>query len=158
LRRFSVALVLLVVVAACGSGDDDATTTAAATTRAAEAQATDAFGEFEREVTQAEIDRKAEKSQPEGWEPPPPGTHRLTLSSGTIVVTFSDGFSIGQEVTVTGDTLTIGPYIGEGAFCRDDRDSSYNWEIAGEELVLSPSMESCGDREAVLTGTWTKTG
>jgi len=158
LRRFAIAAVLLVFATGCGSRDDEAATTAAPTTGAAEAGRSDASGDYERAVTQAEIDRSAEESQPKGWEPPPAGTYRLTLSSATIVVVDPDGFSIAQELTMTGDTLTIGRYVAEGAFCRVDRRSSYRWEIAGDELVLSPKIESCGDRKAILTGTWTKTG
>jgi hypothetical protein len=148
LRVLATAAAVALFVAGCGS-DEEPAATPAATTDAPSAQTTEPFGEYEREVIQAEIDRTAETPQP-----PPAGTYRLTLSSGTIVVVLPDGFSIAQELTATGGALTIGRYIGEGGFCPDDRESSYGWEIAGGELVLSPRTESCGDREAILAGTW----
>jgi hypothetical protein len=126
--------------------------------RGSERRSDAAVGEYERKVTQAEIDQKGEQARPEGWTAPPAGTYRLTLNAGSIVVTDPEGGSIGQELTVTDGTLTIGRYIGSDgvAFCRDDAPSSYGWELAGKELVLTPENEACGDREAILAGTWAK--
>ncbi|HEX2112092.1 MAG TPA: hypothetical protein VHF67_11120 [Gaiellaceae bacterium] len=156
MRTLATAAFLVVFVAGCGS-DDDATT-AAATAVEASAEPTEPFGEYAREVTQAEIDEKGETVRPEGWTAPPAGTYRLTLNAGSIVVTDPDGGSIGQELTLTDGTLAIKRYIGsEGlAFCRDDAPSSYAWEHAGDELVLTAKNEACGDREAILAGTWAK--
>jgi hypothetical protein len=156
--RFAVAVVLLVVAAGCGSDGDEAAITSRTTTGAVDAGRSDPSGDYQREVTQAELESIGEVSRPEGWQPPPAGMYRLTLTSGTIVVVDPDEFSVAQELTVAEDTLRIGRYVGEGAFCPDDRDSTYAVQIDGDELVLSPRRESCGDREAILTGTWTKTG
>jgi hypothetical protein len=149
----TAALVLL--VSGCGS-DEEPATTPAATATAPNAEATEPLGEYEREVTQAEIEEKGEKTRPEGWTAPPAGPYRLALNAGSIVVTDPDGGSIGQELTVTDGTLMIKRYIGDAplAFCAHDAPSSYAWEFAGDELVLTPKNEGCGDREAILAGTW----
>ena len=157
MRALATAALLIVFVAGCGS-EEEAATEAAATTGAANAEVTEPFGAYEREVTQAEIDEKGEKPRPEGSTPPPAGTYRLALNAGSIVVTDPEGGSIGQELSVTGGTLVIKRYIGSGGivFCTDDAESSYAWELAANELALTPKHEGCGDREAVLAGTWLK--
>lgn len=99
----SVLVALVLSASGCGSNGDEAATTTAPETQ----PAVEVFGEYERDVTQDDFERTAEK-RPEGLEVPPAGTHQLTLSEGTIVVVDPDGFSISQELTVTDGTLEIG--------------------------------------------------
>ncbi|MDQ3993735.1 MAG: hypothetical protein M3265_02935 [Actinomycetota bacterium] len=152
---FVVAAALLLLVG-CASDEEAAPRTTSETTTA-EAAAAAPFGEYEREVTQAELDRTAEK-RPAGSESPPPGTYRLTLSEGNIIVVDPDGFSISQELAVTRDVLKVGRYIGEGFFCPNDSASSYSWKLDAEKLILAPDKDDCADRDSILTGSWTKTG
>lgn len=158
-RLVPVAGALLLLVGGCGS-DEEAATTTAATTASAEAEVTEPFGEYEREVTQADIDRTAStRVEGPGQEAPPPGTYRLSLNAGVIQAFAPDGFTISQELKVTGGTLEIERYIGrDGIFCADDGPSSYTWELDGEKLILSPKNDTCADRDSVLTGSWTTSG
>ena len=159
--RMALALLvaLLLAAAACGGDDEDAANVAEpgpATTAGPKAEAGDAvFGEYQRTVTRADLDRTAEK-RAEGSEVPPTGRYRLTLSEGAIVVVDPNRFSISQELTVTDDTLTVERYIGEGFFCPDDSPSSYRWTLDSERLTLAPQKDGCADRDSILTGAWTK--
>jgi hypothetical protein len=157
-RALFVVVAALLLLAGCASDEEAAPRTTTSETTTAEAAAAAApFGEYEREVTQADLDRTAEK-RPAGFEIPPPGTYRLTLSEGNTIVVDPDGFSISQELTVVGGALKIGRYIGEGFFCPDDSASSYSWKLDGRKLVLAPTKDDCADRDSILTGSWTKTG
>jgi len=156
--RVLVAIAAITVFATgCGSEDESATTTAG-TGGAPEAQATEPFGAYERNVTQAEIEEKGETDRPEGWTAPLSGIYRLTLNEGSVIVVDPDGLSIAQEASVSDRTLNIGRYIGSKGigFCADDAPASYAVEATADELVLSATSEECGDREAILAGTWTK--
>jgi hypothetical protein len=155
-RALFVVVAALLLLAGCASDEEAVPTTTTTETTTAEAAAAP-FGEYEREVTQADLDRTAE-TRPAGSESPPPGTYRLTLSEGNIIVVDPDGFSISQELTVTRDALKIERYIGEGFFCPDDSASSYGWKLDGEKLILAPGKDDCADRDSILTGSWTKTG
>jgi hypothetical protein len=145
-----VVAAVLVLLAGCGSDEEAATTTTAP-----EAESAEPFGEFEREVTQAELDRVAEK-RAEGEQTPPTGTYQLSLTEGVLLVSDPEGFSISQELTVADETLTLERYIGEGGFCRDDDASVYAWQLEGDKLTLSPEDDGCADREAILSGSWSK--
>jgi hypothetical protein len=149
---------VLLLAAGCG-GEGDADEAARTTTAAAEAQSPQPFGKYERRVTQADLDRNDSK-RTKGWETPPPGAYRLTLDRGVMQVVDPNGLYIAQELTVDGDTLRIERYIGESgiAFCPNDGPSSYNWELDGETLSLSPEDDACPDRDSILTGSWSKTG
>ena len=155
LRALLVVAAGLLLLGGCGSDEEAGRTTTAETTTA-EARAGGPFGEYEREVTQADLDRTADQRS-EGAEVPPVGTYRLTLSEGVLLVVDPDDFSISQELTVTDGTFKIERYIGEGAFCADDSPSSYRWKLDGEKLTLSPQKDGCADRDSILTGSW-KTG
>lgn len=161
LRAVLLILAAASILAGCGS-DDQTATTSAATTAAADDAAVpaDVFGEYERDVTQADVDRTSDKRvEGPGQEPPTSGTYRLVANEGVIQVFLPDGFQISQELTVTEDTWEIERYIGgEGVFCVDDGPSSYSWDLEGDELSLVPKSDGCADRDSVLTGTWTKSG
>lgn len=161
MRFVALAAALLLVITGCGSDDetgvDEAATTTAATTAPAESEAGDPFGEYEREVTQAEIDRTA-GTRAKGVEVPPPGSYRLNLTLGVLQVFDPNGLQFSQELTVADGTLEIGPYIGpeRNAFCNPDGPSAYNWAVEGETLVLSPKEDACADRDSILTGSWSR--
>jgi hypothetical protein len=152
---FAVALILL--APACGSNGEEAATTTAAET----ADPTDAvLGDYEREMTEADIERTAAERR-QRMQKPSPGRVRLVIRDGVMQVFVPEGFSISQELTVTEDEWRIGPYIGSGmdAFCPGaDRPATYTWKVEGEELMLSPKDDACADRDSTLTGTWTRTG
>ena len=159
MRRAVFAAAVLCLVAGCGSEEETTPTSAPATTASAAEPTTEIFGEYERDVTQADIDEKGEQQdRAEGWTPPPSGKWRLTLSEGSMIATDPDAGSIAQEASVANGTLSIGRYIGSKgiAFCADDAPASYAVKAEGDELVLSPENEACGDREAILAGTWTR--
>jgi hypothetical protein len=163
MRVVALAAALLLVLAGCGSddeaGSDESATTTVATTAPAESMAGDPFGLYEREVTQAEIDRTA-ATRPQGWEAPPPGTYRLNLTLGVLQVFDPNDLQISQELTVTDGTLEIGPYIGpeRNAFCSPDGPAAYDWKFEEETLVLSPKEDACADRDSILTGSWSRQG
>lgn len=152
---FAVALLLL--ASACGlNGDETAATTAAETTDPVDA----VLGDYEREMTKADIERTAAKRR-QGTQTPSLGRVRLVVRGGVMQVLVPEGFSISQELTVTEEEWRIGPYIGSGmdAFCPgSDRLATYGWRADGEELTLSPKDDACADRDSTLSGTWTRTG
>ena len=148
---------LLLLTPACGSnGEEGATTSARETTAAADT----VFGDYEREMTQEDIERTAEERQ-NPQQAPSPGRVRLVVRDGVMQVWVPEGFSISQELTLTEDEWRIGPYIGSGmdAFCPEgDRPATYAWKLEGNELTLSPKDEGCADRDSTLTGTWSRSG
>lgn len=162
MRLRAAAALLVLVLGACGSGDDASAPTDADTRTAAGAGApTDPYGEYEREVTQADLDRTAEKrSRRPTAELPPTGTWHLTLNTGVLEVVDPTDFRIAQEIEVTDTVLEIRRYFhvsgGQyGIFCEDDSPSSYTWELDGDRLTLASETDACADRDSVLTGTWT---
>ncbi len=150
-------IALLLLASGCGSNGEEAETTAARdTTEPADA----VLGDYEREMTQEDIERTAETRR-KGEQTPNPGTVRLVVRDGVMQVFVPEGFSISQELTITADEWRIGPYIGSGmdAFCpTGDRPATYAWELEDNELMLTPKDEGCADRDSTLTGTWAKTG
>ncbi len=150
-----VAALVLVLASACGSNEPSGTTARATATQApaGDDALLEPFGEYEREVTKAEI-----RPSP-GEEPPPPGTWHLTIDQGVIQVVDPGGFRFSQELTVEGDTLRIERYLGgDGVFCKDDGPSSYTWTRDGDELTLAREHDRCPDREAILGATWRGAG
>jgi hypothetical protein len=93
----------------------------------------DPSGDYQREVTEAELESIGEASRPEGSQPPPAGMYRLTLTSGTIIVVDPDEFS------------------------RIASPSPHD-SLLGESTSSSPPHPDGVRRVAILTGTWTKTG
>ena len=153
-RALAIAASLLLILPACGSDDEAAPTPA---TTAAAADTTALFGRYEREVTQADIDRTAAK-RAEGQEVPAPGRHRLVVNQGVMQVFLPDGFQISLELTVEGDTWRIGRYTGgQGVFCTDSGPATYTWKLDDDELTLTATSDACADRDSTLTGVWTKT-
>lgn len=159
MRRIAVLLLLAAPLAACGS-DDAAAPQTTSTTTATDVFPDELIGEYEREVTPADIERTQDRRvEGPGHEPPAPGLHRMVVNEGVMQIYLPDGFEISQELTITGDAWNTGPYVGgEGVFCPDDGPASYTWERDREGLVLTVLDDPCADRDSTLTGTWTKAG
>ena len=163
MRLRAAAALLVLVLGACGSGEDaSAPTDPARQTASGAGASTNPYGEYEREVTQSDLDRTAEKrSRRPSAELPPSGTWRLTLNTGVLEVVDPTEFRVAQEIEVTDTTLEVGRYFhvsgGQyGIFCEDDSPSSYMWEFDGDRLTLASEKDACADRDSVLTGTWTR--
>jgi hypothetical protein len=151
----TIGAIVGLLASGCGSEQDAAPTAPAdaTTATAADEAVSGPFGEFEREVTEAEI------TTTPGQEAPPPGTWHLTLGPTVIQVVDAGGFRYAQELTVTGETLEIERYIGgDGIFCEDDKPSTYSWRLDGDRLTLSPTKDECPDRMLILDAEWRKVG
>lgn len=160
MRRIWLLLFLAVAVAGCASDDADPPETAPATP-VAESFPARLIGEYEREVTEADIARTEDhRVEGPGQEPPEAGLHRMVVNEGVMQVYLPpDDFEISQQLTITDQAWEIGPYTGgEGVFCAEDGPASYTWTLERDGFVLTVQNDPCADRESTLVGTWQKTG
>lgn len=162
--RTPLAIALLTLaLAGCGDDDNDPPAVAAATPVAAEAP----YGTYTRTVTAADLKRTADE-RPDygpGQGPPPKGEHRLTLAKGAngdeLRSTGPDGFAITMYLEAEEGLLELPDYVdvNDGTFCGPEVpiEASYRYQLDGDTLTLEPSPpDACADRDAVLTGTWSR--
>ena len=167
MRITTIGLIVLAAAAtACGSSTDTKTgasapaTPAAATTAAADRAAS---GTYTRALTAADIAR-TDSFRVEGPNQvtPPIGKMTLKLTDSGIAVVDPTGFEIAETAAVGTDaSLEIQTYVDpqKASFCGPEapQNASYTWKLDGEALTLSPVEDRCADRNAILTGTWTRT-
>jgi uncharacterized protein YceK len=166
------------LVTGCGSSDDatTATTGAAATTAAAAAPATAAAtaavpaaalpdglaGTWKRDVTAADIERNAaNKGTGPGEDPMSPATYQLAIDPDRITAHAPDAFKIPEFAAFSQDgKLEILAYVDVkvGAYCGPDKpqNASYTWTLAGDQLTLATTDDTCADRNSILVGSWTR--
>ena len=93
---------------------------------------------------------------------PNTGPLALTLTDGTLkLVDRGAGVTILQDFSATTDgALRIGAYQHpeRGSFCGPEvpETASYTWRVAGGVLTLAASDDPCADRDASLSGAWTR--
>jgi hypothetical protein len=164
LLAIAVSLASLAPVVGCGS--DDKSATPAPTTAAAKPGTASLYGTYERDVSQADIDRTDKiRSEGPGQVKPKPDHVVLTIAEGdpkgTITATGSDGFAIAMDIDASASgKLDLPTYVDprKGAFCGPEIPSpaSYSWKLNGRNLVLTPHKDPCADRDSTLTGKWTR--
>jgi hypothetical protein len=118
-------------------------------------------GTWQRTVTPDDV-KKATSGQP-----PPPGSWKIAIRSRGWVMTDPQGgggmFDVGY-LTATKlqmrPTIETPPYPNpsNGGFC-DDTDPLWTWSVVvasdGKSMALDPTgHDRCGDRAAILQGTW----
>jgi hypothetical protein len=118
-------------------------------------------GTWERTVTADDV-TKATSGQP-----PPPGSWKIAIRSKGWVMTDPQGGGGMFDVAYrTATTLQMRPTIetppfpnpSNGGFC-DDTDPLWTWTVSlsndGKTMSLNPTgHDRCGDRAAILQGTW----
>jgi hypothetical protein len=148
-----VAVAALLALSGCGGSGEGDQATGLATAPASSVQASDPFGEYEREVGADEIRGN------EGEEPPPPGTWHLTLGPAVMQVVDAGGFRFSQELALNGDEFEVARYLGgDGIFCENDQPSTYRWEREGDQLTLVATNDVCPDRKLILESDWQQVG
>ncbi len=143
------------------SGEEEATDTVRATVSGAPAPPSALAGTWSRVVTTADV-KKAASDQP-----PPAGRWELRIDSeGWHLRDPNDGTALFDVVDGASGRLQMRPTIAHppignsdtGGFCEDtDPISAWSSAIHGGRLVLHPvGHDPCGDRAAILEGTWTE--
>jgi hypothetical protein len=169
-------VLLAPLAAACGSSDKPGSTAAApaaATTAAVAPAATAAAtspalpdgleGSWTRDLTAADLAR-TESFRAEGTNQTVPPLGRLTLKLAAdqlTVVAPPDAFEIAELSTLSGDgSLEVLSYVDpyKASFCGPEapQNASYTWKLTGAKLTLSPVEDRCADRNAMLSGSWTR--
>lgn len=122
-------------------------------------------GDWQRTVTAADV-KKATSSQP-----PPAGLWKITINSrGWVMTDPQNGGAMFDVGYLSASRLQMRPTIetppfpnpNNGGFC-DSTDPLSTWTVsvssAGTTMSLNPAhADPCGDRAAILQGTWTRTG
>ena len=144
---------LALALSGCGGSDEGGATSAATATTAPSALPDELVGSYTRTLTKRDI-RKAGGSlegPPEGL---PAGETGLTIEpDGVVFATHADRGDETLKFAVTSDRIEVTG----GEYCEDPAASAnYRWEATDEELTLTPIDNDCPDRQAVLTGTWTR--
>ena len=155
---FLLAALALTPLACGGSGGSSGAAPATAT--ATTSFPSELRGTWTREFTQADLDRTAaNRDQPESANPPF-GTYTLVLNDGIMEVTDETGFTISEELEAGADgSFGLRRYLGgQGAFCEHSGPADYTWSVDGDTVTISGDGDSCADRDAVVAGTWTKSG
>jgi hypothetical protein len=165
LLAITASLTPLALVAGCGSGHKAAT--AASTAAAAKPGTASLYGTYERDVTNADIERTDNVRSEAGpnQEKPKPAHVVLTIAEGdpqsTITATGSDGFAAAMDMDASASgKLDLSTYVdpGKGAFCGPEipAPASYSWKLQARTLVLTAQKDPCADRDSTLTGRWTR--
>jgi hypothetical protein len=155
------------VRATTSAGEFEVTTTARVT--AAPEPPAALAATWTRVVTPAD----AAKAQPQYGGAPPVGRWHLVFDQVGSWELDPTGSGSVNQYTVSGHTLMIyapismapdgvgvtrfGHHGIGGPDCTQAGPfGSYTWSVTGDQLTLRPINEPCGDREAVLEGTWTR--
>ena len=153
--------------AGCSSDDDTSTAASGETTASTTTSSGAPYGTYARTMTKADLERTKELRDEHGpkQEAPLTGPIRLVIAKGSsqdvIRAIDAKNFAIGQDVDVKGDTLELTSYVDptQGAYCGPEipAAAAYTFTVSGSTLVLKPAKaDPCADRDATLTGTWTK--
>ncbi|PZR82682.1 MAG: hypothetical protein DLM65_03395 [Candidatus Aeolococcus gillhamiae] len=149
-------------VRAISTSGQSAVTTVTATVAAPPAPPAVLAGAWARRVTADDV-RKATSGSP-----PPPGDWRLTIAPVGWATFDPQGgqalFDVGYQSSTTVEMrpeIEQPPYpnSSNGGFCTGT-DPIFNWTVVigsgGKTLTLHPAAhDPCGDRAAILEGTWT---
>jgi hypothetical protein len=113
------------------------------------------------------------KAEPQYGGPPPVGVWHLVFDQIGVWELDPMGSGVVNQYTVSGHTLMVyAPIwmapngvsrfghtgIGGNDCTQAGPFGSYTWTVSGSELTLRAKNEACGDRQAVLEGTWTRVG
>jgi hypothetical protein len=151
--------------AGCGGDDDNSARAGPATPAAVAADAP--YGTYVRKVTKADLGRTRQLRSEAGpaQSLPPLGRYRLTIAKGAgqsvLKATQPDGFTIDMDIDVRDGELVTTAYVDprRAAFCGPEMpiESTYRFRADAAALRLAPSgADGCADRDAVLTGRWTR--
>jgi len=146
----------------------ESTDTTTARVVAAPAPPTPLVGTWERTVTAEDVKKATSNS------PPPPGRWEIRIGA--------EGWALGTGHAPTANSLRFDvaylahgnlqmrptierppyPNDGNGGFC-EDTDPLFTWSVSvdatSKTMTLNPSgHDPCGDRVAILQGTWTRVG
>src|SRR3954467_15356198 len=174
MRTTAILAIVLVsaAVTACGGAADDsppprssAAPAASAAAPTASAAATGgAAGTYTRQLTAGDIAR-TDSFRQEGpnQTSPAPGGLTLKLTNGTVSVTDDTGFEVAEQSKLRDDaSLEIQSYVDptKASFCGPEapQNASYTSKLDGDTLTLSPVEDRCADRNAMLAGSWVRTG
>jgi hypothetical protein len=161
LTAFVLATLALMPLA-CGGADGSGGTTGATPTASSTPAGFPAElrGTWTRELTQADLDRTAANRDEPPSALPTLGALTLILNDRIMQVEDSTGFTISEELLADADgTFALRKYLGgEGAFCEHSGPADYTWSVDGDTLTITSGSDTCADRDAVVAGTWTKSG
>jgi hypothetical protein len=154
---------------AAGCGDDsDKQPQSSKPAAAAKSDASAApYGTYVRTMTKADLARTAKLRDEAGphQSTPPTGQWSLVIAKGAaqdvLKATDPTNFTIAMDLNAKDDALDLTSYVNpnQGSFCGPEipSNASYKFTSDGGKLVLEPSgQDPCADRDAILTGTWTK--
>jgi len=155
----------LALISGCGS--DHTSAAAAPPAGAAKPGTASLYGTYERDVTNADIERtdKFRSEAGPNQEKPKPDHFVLTIAEGdpqsTITATGSDGFAVAMDMDASASgKLDLSTYVdpNKGAFCGPEipTPASYAWRLQGRTLMLAAQKDRCADRDSTLTGKWTR--
>jgi hypothetical protein len=164
---------LALAVGAAGCGSDDEAAPSAATPAASQATQLPAelAGRWSRRMTRADLKRTERyRHEGAGQSAPPPGRQQLVVAEGSpqasLAISDAQGDAEGlppiamDAVATASGELRLPTYIDstKGAFCGPEipTQAHYRWSVAGGRLTLKPIREGCADRDAILTGTWSR--
>jgi hypothetical protein len=158
--------------AACGSSDDVAAPATATPAAAHSAQLpAELAGRWSRRMTDADLQRTERyRKEAAGQQAPPPGRQQLVIAEGSpqasLAISDAQGDAEGlppiamDAVATASGELRLPTYVDptKGAFCGPEipTQAHYRWSVAGGRLTLKPIREGCADRDAILTGTWSR--
>jgi hypothetical protein len=162
LTAFGVALALT----GCGGDKPAAARDGPAATPPPQA-ADSPYGTYVRRVTKADLARTRRIRSESGpsLTAPPTGRYRLTIAKGSgqsvLKSTQPDGFTIDMDVDLRDGELVTTAYVdpARAAFCGEEMPvrSTYRFRADATTLRLAPDgVDGCADRDAVLTGRWTR--
>jgi hypothetical protein len=158
--------------AACGSSDDVAAPATATPAAAQSAQLpAEVAGRGSRRMTDADL-RRTERYRKEaaGQQAPHPGRQQLVIAEGSpqasLAISDAQGDAEGlppiamDAVATAAGLLRLPSYIdpANGTFCGAEIPipAHYRWSVEQDRLTLKPVREGCADRDAILTGTWSR--
>jgi hypothetical protein len=157
-------LVTIAAVSACGSTGSTATA-AHPPDSAGGTFPQSVAGNYTRTLTRTDLARTAANRHEPANQKPPTGRFQLTLlpaatlgiGNGTMEVHDPNNtpFQEHIQVSATG-SFKAEQYLGTFAFCPHSGLGTYTWTLHGTKLTLTPTSDHCADRDAVLTGTWTR--
>jgi hypothetical protein len=159
-RRISALVVLAAIAAGCGSDEEPRPATEDLSTTSSPSLG----GSYERRLTRADIERTDHlRDDPSAnQEKPRPTRLELALEEGTLTMTdVGAGVTIRQDFSATSDgAFRIGAYQApeRGSFCGPEvsQTASYKWKRSGDMLTLEAEQDECADRDAILSGRWTR--
>ena len=170
MTRYTTPIIIagsLFLAAGCGDDSDKKPQPSKPASAAKSTAVVTPYGTYVRTMTKADLARTAKLRDEAGpkQSAPPTGQYSLVIAKGAsqdiLKATAPDNFTIAMDVNAKDDALDLTSYVNpeQGAFCGPEIQAyaTYSFATDGDKLVLKPSgQDPCADRDATLTGTWTK--